>query len=254
MLPLEIYLVSTWLHGSWAGRRAQCMDSRKASCIAGTLTSKRTPAPAGRKGLRASSSSLLEAGPACLLSEQCTLSPSPNQRQIKGLGWLHAVAFIAATRRSARSSLCSSAVFNSSTGRRGLLAAFRACMLLWSLFIGLNQLADKGVIVLTYFTVWNWWFMTLFFALATLASLRALHRVRCGGQDAASRPADVLEHAAVVAFAVEAPVRFDCCRHSLGCCWVFWLPLVDWPPFGGNIWSGVSPVSLGWHSRGADPL
>ena len=78
-------------------------------------------------------------------------------------------------------------------------------MLCWALQIGVQQLVAKGPVVLTFFTVWNWWLLTLFFFLASLASLRALWRARRGGA-VADRPADALEKFAVVALAVEAPV------------------------------------------------
>eukprot|EP00887_Chlorella_sp_A99_P008142 scaffold12.g8142.t1 len=147
---------------------------------------------------------------------------------IKALGWVQSVAFILTRRvHSSNCDLCflgrkeltqqlrSHHVTDSSTGSELALAAYRIAMLAWSLGIGINQLFDKGGHVFRFFTVWNWWLLTLFFGLASAASLRGLWRARAArrgaargagrGATGAGRPADLLDKATMVAFAMEAP-------------------------------------------------
>jgi len=43
-----------------------------------------------------------------------------------------------------------------------------------ALAVGISQLVDKGMVVFSFFTVWNWWLLTMYFALASAASIVSL--------------------------------------------------------------------------------
>ncbi|KAL4436938.1 hypothetical protein ABPG75_004077 [Micractinium tetrahymenae] len=98
---------------------------------------------------------------------------------VKGIGWAQGLAFVVLSNRRA-GSLRSAVVSDSSTGSPGALLAYRLVMLCWALFIGLRQLLQRGPHVFVFFTVWNWWLLTLFFLCGSAASLRAWARRRRG--------------------------------------------------------------------------
>ncbi|PSC70223.1 hypothetical protein C2E20_6303 [Micractinium conductrix] len=132
------------------------------------------------------------------------------------VGWLQACVLVARSARQARS-LPAAAVTESNIASPGLLLCYRAAALGWALIIGLCQLANKGPYVFVFFTVWNWWLLTLYFALASAASARAWLACRQQQQAAETpaaqqqrakggRSADWLERAAVAVFCTETPV------------------------------------------------
>ncbi|GIL46192.1 hypothetical protein Vafri_3241 [Volvox africanus] len=50
------------------------------------------------------------------------------------------------------------------------LAVFRAVLAIYIVGMGLMQLSDMGPYVLKFYTIWNWWLLGLYFALAAVAS------------------------------------------------------------------------------------
>lgn len=81
-----------------------------------------------------------------------------------------------------------------------VLLTYRFIMFLWCIYIGCRQLNQRGPVVFCFFTVWNWWLMTTFFALATVASLQ-----RTRNKEKRDR-ANLLDKVVVVLFTVEAPM------------------------------------------------
>lgn len=98
---------------------------------------------------------------------------------VKALGWAQGLAFVVLSNRRA-ANLRSAAVTDSAIGPPEVLLAYRLSMLCWALFIGLRQLARRGPYAFVFFTVWNWWLLTLFFLCGSAASLRAWARKRRG--------------------------------------------------------------------------
>lgn len=130
---------------------------------------------------------------------------------VKTCGWLQAGVFVRAANRQVHKLYKSADVTSSFVGSPDVLLAYRLCMLAWGLYIGIGQLLDKGPYVFVFYTVWNWWMLTLFFALASAASIRGWRRRRAA---ASGRPtdteqqhaADWLDRAAIATFSIEAPL------------------------------------------------
>ena len=55
-----------------------------------------------------------------------------------------------------------------------VLLTYRAAMFAFGLFIGIWQLLVRGIVVLKFFTVWNWWGLVFYFAFTAAASLRVV--------------------------------------------------------------------------------
>ena len=55
-------------------------------------------------------------------------------------------------------------------------------MLLLCLAVGIPQLATRGFVVFVFFTVWNWWLLTLYFAAAVVSSWRSWQASRRSDQ------------------------------------------------------------------------
>jgi hypothetical protein len=77
-----------------------------------------------------------------------------------------------------------SSVSESSLGNGGMpaLALYRGIMFIWALYIGLNQLVHRGPIVFIYYTVWNWWLLITFFALARWVVEHASSHIAAGSR------------------------------------------------------------------------
>jgi hypothetical protein len=99
-----------------------------------------------------------------------------------------------------------------SIGSPKILLTYRIVFFLWSLYIGIRQLLSRGPGAFTYFTVWNWWLMTIFFFLASIASII---RVKSGIKTG-DRPASFLDRVVVVIFGVG---KFFFLQHG-DVCWV----------------------------------
>lgn len=75
--------------------------------------------------------------------------------------------------------------------------------------VGGVQLLDKGPRALAFFTVWNWWLLTAYFALAALSSARVLLAAKGSSarkRAAAMQKADIIEKAAATMYHVAVPV------------------------------------------------
>lgn len=107
---------------------------------------------------------------------------------VKAIGWAQGLAFVALSNRRA-ANLRSAVATDSSISSPEVLLAYRVAMLCWALFIGLRQLAHRGPYVFVFFTVWNWWLLTLFFLCGSAASLRAWVRKRRGSGASSAAPA-----------------------------------------------------------------
>ncbi|KAI3425966.1 hypothetical protein D9Q98_007935 [Chlorella vulgaris] len=128
---------------------------------------------------------------------------------VKGLGWAWGLWFVAlGSQRAKRLQLDD--VTACSVGPSQLLLCYRLAMLAWGLFIGISQVLDKGSRVFAFYTVWNWWLLTAFFALGSWASLRARRHQQPGRrtkQQAGPAPeAGLLCRATSVTFCVVAPM------------------------------------------------
>lgn len=97
-----------------------------------------------------------------------------------------------------------------------VLGVYRLLMFLLAAGLGIVQLMQRGPIIFTFFTIWNWWCLTLFFLLATIASTRELlqqpetkHRRggRKGHTSNNDEPADFLGKVIVSLYHIMVPVR-----------------------------------------------
>ena len=81
-------------------------------------------------------------------------------------------------------------------------------MLAWAVGIGVAQLVDKGRVAFIYATVWNWWLLVAYFALASAASLRAMRRRQQQQQREhhSSLVVDWLDKSIIALLNVELPV------------------------------------------------
>ncbi|KAH7623901.1 hypothetical protein Ndes2526B_g01147 [Nannochloris sp. 'desiccata'] len=93
---------------------------------------------------------------------------------IKGLAWIQGIVLFNLGAKELRS-LQKGHVTGSHLASPTVLLAYRLAMLLICLGIGLEQLLRRGPIVLAFFTVWNWWLLTVYFALSSAASLRSVN-------------------------------------------------------------------------------
>ncbi|KAK9812674.1 hypothetical protein WJX72_001650 [[Myrmecia] bisecta] len=87
-------------------------------------------------------------------------------------------------------------VTRANIGSPQLLLAYRATALLFIVALGAYQVHDRGFKVFAFYTVWSWWLLAAFFALASAASYLALRKKRPNVNRLVSR----LEHAVVVFF------------------------------------------------------
>ncbi len=97
------------------------------------------------------------------------------------------------------------------------LLAYRLLAFVYALAIGASQLARIGPRLFVFFTVWNWWFLTVYFGIASLLSLRAVLHQRRPGVGPDDEPAGALGKVLVVMYHVESPVRERPCKGSAGC-------------------------------------
>ncbi|KAL6767547.1 hypothetical protein ACKKBF_B35670 [Auxenochlorella protothecoides x Auxenochlorella symbiontica] len=89
--------------------------------------------------------------------------------------WVQTTTFLIVWLRKARKAPPPDVTASASVSRRTLLVYRLAC-LGYALFIGIRQYLDRGSIAFVYYTVWNWWLLTAYFALAALASWLAISR------------------------------------------------------------------------------
>lgn len=55
-----------------------------------------------------------------------------------------------------------------------VLLGHRILMLFISWGLGLTQVIQRGRMIFTFFTVWNWWLLMLYFAFATMSTLKVV--------------------------------------------------------------------------------
>ncbi|GAB4820864.1 hypothetical protein N2152v2_007910 [Parachlorella kessleri] len=97
-------------------------------------------------------------------------------------------------------------------GPTSWLLTYRLLAFVYALAIGVWQLARVGPRVFVFFTVWNWWFLTFYFALGSFLSFSAWQRQRrqrfgqAGGVVPSDPPATTVGKLLVCMYHIEAPL------------------------------------------------
>ncbi|GIL71532.1 hypothetical protein Vretimale_2619 [Volvox reticuliferus] len=86
------------------------------------------------------------------------------------------------------------------------LAAFRAVLAVYIVGMGLMQLSDLGTYVLKFYTIWNWWLLGIYFALAAAASYICV-RKEAATAAASTEPAAALAKGSDVKASDAQPLR-----------------------------------------------
>ncbi|KAL0051828.1 hypothetical protein WJX82_002729 [Trebouxia sp. C0006] len=102
-------------------------------------------------------------------------------------------------------------VTGSAIGSSQMLLIYRLLAFLWCSAVAVIQFADKGFFVLKYYTVWNYYLMIIFFALATLYSFLDIQRQQAATSKtskAAKKPVNGLGYFVVTLFHINLTTVF----------------------------------------------
>ncbi|DBA87555.1 hypothetical protein WJX77_000518 [Trebouxia sp. C0004] len=102
-------------------------------------------------------------------------------------------------------------ISGSAIGSSQMLLIYRLLAFLWCNAVAVIQFADKGFFVLKYYTVWNYYLMIIFFALATLHSFLDIQRQQAATSKtskAANKPVTGLGYFVVTLFHINLTTVF----------------------------------------------
>jgi hypothetical protein len=128
---------------------------------------------------------------------------------VQTLGWLQSLFFIVvkpwSPSKKGAWDAARERVTDCCCGSPRFLFKYRLAAFLYALAIGIDQIRHRGLEVFRFYTVWNWWLLTAYFALVAGTSYFAVSRSRSAGKlsaPAGGTTVGRLQHTIIVLFHV----------------------------------------------------